>query len=159
MTASKITLSVMSLVMLILSIVPFFEPIQHFKPFWVLLFLIYLIATFPKQISVTFICFLGLMLDALTVGLLGLQSFALLLAIYVTEKHITRLRLLSLPQQLLGIATLSSIYQITTLSIQKILGYPVTLTALILPIMMSTLCWPWLQYVCDSIFFRYTKRI
>ncbi len=139
--------------LLLLSIMPLIGPLSALRPFGMLLFVIYLLCTVPKQCSVGLILGLGLLLDALSAGILGQQAFALLLVAYIISKRALRFRLFPMSQQLLGIVALSVGYQLVLTSIQMFWGYPMTFLTIIGPVVMTTLCWPWLQYLFDHLFF------
>ncbi|MCH9756706.1 MAG: rod shape-determining protein MreD [Gammaproteobacteria bacterium] len=158
MMPSRWRLSLVAAIMLLLSIMPFGAVLSLFRPFWVLLFVLYLQYTLPKQCNVLFILFFGLLLDALSAGVIGQHAFALLLTAWVSLKRSQRFRLLWMSQQLFGIAVLALLYQLALLSIQFILGYPVSVLGVLLPIVMTALCWPWMQYLGDRIFFTTVRQ-
>ena len=158
MTVSKLRLGVTAATMLFLSILPLGEGLGLFRPFWLLLFFIYLQCTLPKQCGVLFILLLGLILDALGAGVLGEHAFALLLTIFMLSKRARRFRLFSMSQQLFGIATFSCLYQLILLLIQIVLAYPVSVWGTVLPVVTTVLCWPWLQYLGDRLFFGSLSR-
>ncbi|MCH9763798.1 MAG: rod shape-determining protein MreD [Gammaproteobacteria bacterium] len=145
-------------ILYVLSIIPLGVPLVFFRPLWLLLFVIYLQCTAPKQMSVLFIMLLGLVLDALGAGALGQQAFALLLTAWVVSKRAQRFRLLLIPQQLFGVAIFSCLYQLILLLIQLVLGYPISIGGIFLPVVMTVLCWPWMQYFCDRIFFSPVRQ-
>ncbi|MDX2345696.1 MAG: rod shape-determining protein MreD [Legionella sp.] len=153
MRVSALRLSFIVFMMLFLSIIPLTPPLHFFRPLWLLLLVIYLRSTVPKQSSVMFIMLLGLILDAMGAGALGLHAFALLLTAYFVSKRALRFRLFSMSQQLFGIVAFSCLYQAVLLLIQILWGYPVSIGAVLGPIVMSVLCWPWLQYLGDRLFF------
>jgi rod shape-determining protein MreD len=153
MKVSTFRLSLMMSAMLLLSIIPLITPLSFFRPFWLLLFVIYLQCTVPKQCGVIFILSLGLILDALGAGALGQQAFALLLTAYFVSKRAQRFRLFPMSQQLFGIAIFCGLYQLILLLIQVMWGYPVSVFSVLCPIIMSILCWPWMQYFADRLFF------
>jgi rod shape-determining protein MreD len=153
MRVSTLRLNAVAATMLLLTILPLPSPLIYFRPFWLLLFVIYLQCTVPKQCHVVLMILLGLILDALGAGALGVQAFALLLTIYIVSKRALRFRLFSMPQQLFGIAVFSCLYQVVLVLIQILWGYPVFIGAVLGPILMSILCWPWFQYLGDRLFF------
>jgi rod shape-determining protein MreD len=157
MRISSLRLSLVAAAILLLSIIPLTSPLVFFRPFWLLLFVIYLQCTVPKQCSVLFIMLLGLILDALGAGALGLQAFALLLTAYIVSSRALRFRLFPMSQQLFGIAAFSCLYQAILVLMQILWGYPVLLGAVLGPILMSVLCWPWFQYFGDRLFFSVVR--
>ncbi len=156
---SKLRLSFMAGVILFLSILPLGIMLSTFRPFWLLLFVIYMQCTLPKQCGVPLILCLGLLLDTLSAGILGQQAFALLLVAFIVSKRAQRFRLFSMSQQLFGIAAFSLVYQLTLLLIQLLLAYPISLGGSVLPVLMSVLCWPWLQYLADRTLFGSVSRV
>lgn len=150
---AKKHLALATSVMLLLSIIPLGPVWGLFRPLWICLFVIYCQSTFPKHCSVLFIMLLGLVVDVLGAGVLGEHAFALLFMALIVAKRAQRFRLFPMSQQLLGIIVFSSVYQVILLFIQLILGYPVSIWAGVLPVVMTVLCWPWLQYVGDRVFF------
>ena len=150
---SNIRIAWVVLGLLLLSIIPLDFPFKLLRPCWLLLLVIYLQCTSPKQCSVVLILLLGLFLDALSLGVLGQQAFVLLLTAFIVSKRTEHFRLFPMSQQLIGVATFSAIYQIILLSIQAIWGYPVLILGGVCSVMMTVLCWPWFQYLGDSLFF------
>ena len=142
----------------LLSIIPMGAFLGLFRPLWLLLFVIYLQCTVPKQSGVVLMMAMGLMLDALGGATLGEQAFALLLTAWVVSKRARRFRLFSMSQQLFGVAMFSSLYQVILAAITMILGYPVVISGVFLPILVSVLCWPCLQYLCDGVFFAPVRK-
>jgi rod shape-determining protein MreD len=153
MRVSTLRLSLVAAILLSLSIIPLTSPFTFFRPFWLLLFVIYLQCTAPKQCHVGFILLLGLILDALGAGALGLQAFALLLTTFIVSKRALRFRLFSMSQQLFGITAFACLYQMILVLMQLLWGYPVLIGAVLGPILMTVLCWPWFQYFGDRLFF------
>jgi rod shape-determining protein MreD len=150
---SNIRIGWVVLGLLLLSIIPMGFPFMLFRPAWILLLVIYLQCTAPKQCSVMFILLLGLFLDALSLGVLGQHAFVLLLTAFAVSKRAQRFRLFSMSQQLIGIVAFSAVYQLVLLGTQLIWGYPVMIWGAVGSVMMSVLCWPWFQYLGDSLFF------
>ncbi len=150
---SKLRISVAVVVMLLLAIFPFAQPFHWFQPCGLLLLVIYLQCTLPKQLPVSLILLLGLSLDFLTAGILGQHAFALLSTAWVVSKRAQRFRLFSVPQQLFGIAAFSGLYQLILACTQCLLGYPVLIWSAFFSVLMSVLCWPFMQYVSDRFFF------
>ena len=158
MVVSKLRLSVISAVILFLSVLPLGAVLEMYRPLWLLLFVIYLQCSFSNQCSVLLIFSLGLLLDALGAGVLGEQTFALLFTAFIVSGRAQRFRLFSMLQQLFGIAAFSCLYQFILLLIQIVLAYPVSFSNVIIPVGMSVLCWPCLQYLGDRLFFGYLPR-
>ncbi|MDF1677988.1 MAG: rod shape-determining protein MreD [Legionellaceae bacterium] len=150
---SKLRVSLAVVVMLLLAIFPFAQPFYWFQPCGLLLLVIYLQCTLPKQLSVSLILLLGLSLDFLASGVLGQQAFALLATAWVVSKRAQRFRLFSVPQQLFGIAAFSGLYHLILMCIQLLLGYPVLIWSALFSVFISVLCWPFMQYVSDRFFF------
>lgn len=141
------------LLMLLLASIPFATPLAYFKPLWGLLFVLYVQYTLPKQYNLWVVLGIGLMLDAFTGGVIGLQATALVFTAWISSKQALRFRLFPMAKQLMGIFGLCMLYQVICLSLRWFLGFSTSLELLCLPPIMSTLGWPWLQFLTDRMLF------
>lgn len=154
MRVSKARFTLVAISVLLLSIMPLGSSVlSYLRPAWVLLFLLYLQYTLPKSFGVGVVLSLGLMLDALGVGLLGEHAFALVLTLMIASNYAERFRLFPMIEQMVGVLLLTGFYEGALALIQYVLGYPVIFWAMFLPAMISALAWPCCQYFGDRIFF------
>jgi rod shape-determining protein MreD len=155
MMVSRMRLFLVACFALLLSIISLSAPWSFFRPLWVLAFVLYVQVTLPnRRFRVGLIFLLGLSLDALGAGLMGQQAFALLLTTWVVSKRAQRFRLFSISQQMVGIGIFCFLYELAFAVTEWFMGYSVSLWAILPPVVMTVLMWPWLLYAGDRVFFK-----
>lgn len=152
MTISWIRLLFTSCFILILSIMPLPQPLDLFRPLWGLTLVLYLQWSVPKGCSVGFVLLVGLALDALGAGLMGQHACALLITAWIASSNAQRFRLFTIGYQMLGLGMFCVVYQSILLITGFLLGYHVSLSSNILPMITTVLLWPWVQLVADRMF-------
>jgi len=158
MTVSRMRLLLALCFMLALSVIPLPNPLEWFRPLWVLMFMLYWQASIPKGCSVAFICLAGLALDALNIGVMGQHACALLLTVWIASKDAQRFRLLGIGHQMLRLVFLCFIYQFVLLLTGFFFGYPTYFLSNLLPIVTTVLFWPWMQLLADRIFLTFSIK-
>ena len=155
MMVSRMRLFLVACLALLFSIISLSAPWSFFRPLWVLAFVLYVQVTLPnRQFRVGLILLLGLSLDALGAGLMGQQAFALLLTSWVVSKRAQRFRLFSIPQQMMGVGIFCLLYELGFSVTEWFMGYGVSVWAILPPVVMTVLMWPWLLYAGDRLFFK-----
>jgi rod shape-determining protein MreD len=138
----------------ILTNLPLPDVANWLKPYWVTSTLIFWLILLPETISVSFVWFIGLLLDVNNTTPLGENALGLVLITYFITKFHTQIKLLPLEQQSLAIFGVISIYATTIALIQYWTNNQcVTIWIYIYKIAISTLLWFWL-----TTFFKYTRR-
>jgi rod shape-determining protein MreD len=131
----------------LLTLAPMPEWVDHLRPQWLGLVLIYWCLTVPERVGVGTGWTVGLLQDVAQSTLLGQHALAMALVGYVTVKAHMRLRLLPLWQQTATVLLFLLINQITIYWIDGISGFPPTDAWYLAPALTSTLLWPWLVVI------------
>lgn len=125
----------------IFTIIALPEPIAIFRPFWVLLLMLYIQFMLPNVFHLSIVVVFGLILDALGANAMGEHVFALGLVAWCASGRARRFKFFSMPQQIVWIFVLCLIYQSTLSLLNYILGYPFSPVYLVISVCMSTLIW------------------
>lgn len=139
------------LIALILTIIPLPSLVEGFRPFWVLMFVLYFQFYRPGYFGVTGLFFLGLILDVLLSSVMGEHVCALLLTLWVAESKMRRFEFLSIAQQMICITVLSMLYQTVIVLVDSSLGYNTEAIFALEAILTSVLCWPWIKLLLDNL--------
>lgn len=127
---------------IILNIIPLPPTLALFCPIWLPLVLIYWIMVLPEHIHFTLAWMLGLLIDVLYGSCLGEHSLALCVVAYLAYRFHLQFRMFPLPQQLLFIFAMLTIYQVILIWIQTWLGFPVDFRWVWVSLLVSALVWP-----------------
>ena len=149
-TRRKINPVVLALIALMFTVVWLPEPLALAKPCWVLLLVLYLQIFAPAQFSVLSVMLLGLLLDVLCPNVMGVHSLALLSACCCLSGRSRRFQFFPMPQQMMWIGALSLLYQFILAALAFSMGHALPILAILLPVITTTLFWPWLTYACDQ---------
>jgi len=130
---------VMSVILaMIFMLMPLPEGLRYFRPEWVLLTLMYWAMALPRRVGVGYAWLVGLFMDVLLGGTLGILAFAYALVIYLILHFHLQLRQFPLWQQALSLMSLILlVHVITVVMTTKITGWHAWLPAII-----STVLWP-----------------
>ncbi len=122
----------------LLSLIPLPDTIRSFRPEFVALTLIYWTMAVPKRIGISFSWTIGLLMDVLLGGSLGLLAFSYALIVYLVLQFHLQIRQYPMWQQALSVFSLILLLQILfviTASYSE--GW-----AFWIPAIMSMLIWP-----------------
>jgi len=126
------------LLAMIFMLMPLPEGLRYFRPEWVLLTLMYWTMALPRRVGVGYAWLVGLFMDVLLGGTLGILAFAYALVIYLILHFHLQLRQFPLWQQALSLMSLILlVHVITVVMTTKITGWHAWLPAII-----STVLWP-----------------
>jgi len=126
------------LLAMIFMLMPLPEGLRYFRPEWVLLTLMYWAMALPRRVGVGYAWLVGLFMDVLLGGTLGILAFAYALVIYLILHFHLQLRQFPLWQQALSLMSLILlVHVITVVMTTKITGWHAWLPAII-----STVLWP-----------------
>ena len=130
---------VMSVILaMIFMLMPLPEGLRYFRPEWVLLTLMYWAMALPRRVGVGYAWLVGLFMDVLLGGTLGILAFAYALVIYLILHFHLQLRQFPLWQQALSLMSLILlVHVVTVVMTTKITGWHAWLPAII-----STVLWP-----------------
>lgn len=127
---------------IILNIIPLPPALALFYPLWLPLILIYWVMVLPEHIHFTLAWLLGLVIDVLYGSCLGEHSLALCVVVYLAYRFHLQFRMFPLPQQLLFVFVMLTIYQVIIIWIQAWLGFPVDFHWIWISLLISALVWP-----------------
>jgi rod shape-determining protein MreD len=126
------------LLAMIFMLMPLPEGLRYFRPEWVLLTLMYWTMALPRRVGVGYAWLVGLFMDVLLGGTLGILAFAYALVIYLILHFHLQLRQFPLWQQALSLMSLILlVHVVTVVMTTKITGWHAWLPAII-----STVLWP-----------------
>ena len=129
---------------LILSALPMVESLQWWRPEWGILVLFYWIVALPQRVGMGVGWLLGILLDVLEGGLLGLNALALTIAAYFVLLFYQRLRMYNWFQQSLFVFILVAMNQVLSLWMKGILGVSAQSLMFLMPALVSAMIWPWI---------------
>lgn len=101
----------------------------------------------PEHIHFTLAWILGLFIDVLYGSYLGEHSLALCVVAYLAYRFHLQFRMFPLPQQILFILGMLTIYQMLLICIQAWLGFPVDFRWAWVSLLVSALVWPLMSNV------------
>lgn len=139
------------LFVLILTILPLPPMIATYRPFWVLLFVLYIQFFLPNYFGVLWLFFVGLVLDMVLSCILGAHAFALLFVCLFAANKARRFTFFSVVQQMMFIALFCFLYQIVLILIDFCVGYPPNKIISFESALISILFWPWIKLLGDSV--------
>lgn len=123
---------------MILMLIPLSESWRFLRPEWVLLTLMYWAMALPRRVGVGYAWLVGLFMDVLLGGTLGVLAFAYALVIYLILHFHLQLRQFPLWQQALSLMSLILLVHIVTVVMTtKVTGWHAWLPAIV-----STVLWP-----------------
>jgi len=143
---------------MVLTLVPLPHSLEYARPAWIPLFVIFWIINTPDQVGLLSAWCTGFILDLLTGVLLGQHALAMLLMGLATIWLQKRLIRASIPEQLLLIAPLISIFQLTYLWIGTALGQINPTLAYLIPVVTSLLFWPVISFLLSKLRFIYADQ-
>ncbi|HKJ18354.1 MAG TPA: rod shape-determining protein MreD [Xanthomonadales bacterium] len=135
----------------ILAIVPLPGFLEMIWPFWMALVVIYWSLENPRYMSLGLVFAIGLLLDFLTVSLLGLHALRLVILAYLVLRFRARLRFF--PPWQLGLSVLGLLVNdsIILLWINTLVGEPLPPLGYWLPAIFGALIWPLFFIALDRI--------
>ena len=127
------------LIAMILMIIPLPDSMRIFRPEWVLLTIMYWAMALPRNVGVGYAWFVGLLMDVLFGGILGVLAFSYALVVYLILRFHLQLRQFPLWQQALTLMSLILLVHAVTASMTAVTSgwlawFPAAVT--------STLLWP-----------------
>lgn len=153
---TPITLSILAA--LTLTIVPFPEVAEPYRPDWVALTLIYWAMTLPRTYSVGSAWLVGIVLDVAQGTLLGQHALALSFIIYITAKFHLQLRVFPTSQMTATVFALLAMYQFLLFWINGVAGLDTEAVSYWGPVISGTLLWPVVSMLFGGIRYRSRSR-
>lgn len=144
------------LIALFLTILPLPQWAQDFRPYWLMLVIIYWALVLPEAVGVGISWCLGLLLDVLQGALLGQYAIAMMIIAYLTYKLHYQLRAFPVWQQSIVIFLFISLAQLfvlwtNILTDQTAASYWQYGVA----ILCSAIIWPWIYSILHAYQLRY----
>ncbi len=123
---------------MLLMLLPLPDALRFFRPEWVLITLIYWAMAVPRLVGVGFAWVVGLLMDVMMGGAMGVLAFSYTLVIYLVLQFHLQLRQYPLWQHALSILSLVLLVDIVTVLVSPTMaGWHVWL-----PAVSSTVLWP-----------------
>jgi len=135
---------------LILTILPVPEPLLPWRPYLLLLLVIYWSLSAPGRVGLLFAWLCGLAIDLLQGSVLGQHAVAFLLIGFLTHKFQLRMRIFPIYHQTLTVFMLLFAYECVVFWIDGIIGPAITDWHRWLPVLTSTLLWPIMVAALDT---------
>jgi len=146
MKFSYFRLIILIVLSLMLTMLTLPEEISIFRPFWLLLLMLYIQLMLPNVFHLSGVILFGLTLDVVAGTPLGQHLFALTCVAWCANTRAKRFKFFSMPQQMIWILVLCLLYQVIVCSFDYIFGYPISFSSVISPVCMSTLTWPLVRH-------------
>ncbi|HVC37453.1 MAG TPA: rod shape-determining protein MreD [Gammaproteobacteria bacterium] len=143
------------LVALLLSIWPLPDWAEPFRPAWVMLATVYWCLFLPHRVGLLVTFVVGILVDSLTGSLLGEHALALLLVAWVVLKLHLQIRVYPWWQQTLLVLSLMLLYTFVLFWVDGMLGYTQGALLRWMPVLITTLLWPWVMQLMSVLQQRY----
>ncbi len=143
------------LIAFLLTALPLPAWVNHWRPAWVAMVLIYWCMALPGRIGIGIAWWVGLLLDVQQGALLGQNALGLaLIAYFVIQIH-QRFRLFPLIQQSCLIGFMIIFYLLIASWVSGIMGIPPQSWTYWMPAFTSMILWPWLFVILRDIRRKY----
>ena len=126
------------IIAMLLMLVPLADNLRFARPEWVLMTLIYWAMALPQRIGVGYAWCVGLLMDVLMGGALGVEAFSYAFVIYLILRFHLQLRQYPLWQQALSIMTFVLVVNIPAV----VLTLNLASWYVWLPVVTTTVLWP-----------------
>ena len=135
----------------VLTLLPLPVGLEPLRPYWVALVAIYWTMESRASLSLGGAFGLGLALDLLTGGLLGMHAMSLVIMVYLVRHFRARMRFFPPWQQALAVLALLMNDRIILLWITVLLGESMPTWRYWLGPLAGTLVWPWMFLLLDRL--------
>jgi rod shape-determining protein MreD len=126
------------IIAMLLMLIPIAESLRFARPEWVLMTLIYWAMALPHRVGVGFAWCIGLLMDVLMGGALGIEAFSYAFVIYLILRFHLQLRQYPLWQQALSIMSLVLVVNVPAV----VMSSNFASWQVLLPALTTTLLWP-----------------
>ena len=135
------------IIAMVLMLVPLPDTARYFRPELVVMTLIYWAMALPHRVSIGIGWLVGLLMDVMMGGTLGIMAFSYAFAVYLIARFHLQLRQYPLWQQALTILSVVLLVQfVSVMTAQPQLGWIIWM-----PVLTSTLMWPVMYAVLRKI--------
>ncbi|MBY5993122.1 rod shape-determining protein MreD [Ferrimonas balearica] len=136
------------LIALLLQVMPLPPAVAAARPDWVLLTVIYWVLALPHRFNIFSACLVGVVLDILVGGTLGVRGLALSIVAYLVALQYQKLRHFALIQQLLVVGSLSLLLHMLVYWAEYLGNPAITIDWVYLqPVLITPLLWPWVFWL------------
>ncbi len=135
---------------LMLTAMPLPQWASAWRPAWVAMVLMYWCIALPHRVGITTAWVVGLLVDVLTVALLGQNALGLTLVAYFALKSHQRIRVFALGQQAVVVAIILVVY-LTAMHFVRLLVRAPAGNDFWAPALTSMLLWPWLFIILRDV--------
>jgi rod shape-determining protein MreD len=142
------------IVALMLTIAPLPDWLNHYRPDWVTLTLIYWSMHLPRSYGIGVAWLVGLVVDVAQGTLLAQHALAMSLVIYMTAKFHLQLRVFPVSQMAATVLALLSLYRFVLFWINGVAGISAPAVAYWGPIVTGALIWPLVALILGSLPYR-----
>ncbi|MCK7592083.1 rod shape-determining protein MreD [Pseudomarimonas salicorniae] len=143
---------------LLLGLVPFPDPLDGFKPYWIGLLVIYMALEAPERLGLGVAFLVGLAADIVYGTLLGEQALRLCILAFLVLRFRARLRFFPLSQQALAVLVLLANDRVVVLAVRVASGEGVPRADFWISPVVGMLLWPWVFLLLDQLRLRARHR-
>ncbi|MBY5922494.1 rod shape-determining protein MreD [Ferrimonas balearica] len=137
---------------LLLQVMPLPPAVAAARPDWVLLTVTYWVLALPHRFNILSACLVGVVLDILVGGTLGVRGLALSITAYLVALQYQKLRHFALFQQFLVIGSLSLLLHLLIYWAEYLSNPAITIDWVYLqPVLITPLLWPWVFWLLRRI--------
>ncbi|GAA5194520.1 rod shape-determining protein MreD [Ferrimonas gelatinilytica] len=143
----------------LLQVMPLPQELISWRPDWVLLLMVYWVLVMPHRFNILSACLLGVLLDILVGGTLGVRGLAFSIVAYVVAMQYQKLRHFALIHQVLVVASLSLVLHLTVFWAEYLANPKVHIDMVYFrPVLVTPLLWPWVYWLLGRVRRRFRVR-
>ncbi|WP_298440958.1 rod shape-determining protein MreD [uncultured Ferrimonas sp.] len=147
------------LVAVLLQVMPLPQVLQGWRPDWVLLTVVYWVLTLPHRFNILSACVVGVVLDVLLGGTLGVRGLGLSLVAFLVAVQYQRLRHFTMVQQLLLVGLFAMLTQLVIYLVEYLSNASISISlAYLQPALLTAALWPWAFWLLGRIRRRFKIR-
>ncbi|QIZ77909.1 rod shape-determining protein MreD [Ferrimonas lipolytica] len=149
------------LIALLLQVMPLPHALQAFRPDWVLLTLFYWVLTLPHRFNIISACLVGVILDVLMGGTMGVRGLGFALVAFVVAVQYQKLRHFTVVQQLLLVGLLAALAHLVVFLVEYLTSPELSVAfspAYLQPAVFTAILWPWAFWLLGRIRRRFKIR-
>lgn len=143
------------LVALLVAVFPLPYAYAALRPELVCLLILYWVMFAPEYVGVSVAFFVGLLQDVVEGTVWGAHALALAVLAYICLVSYQRIRSYSLWHQALWVFVLVGTHQVLVNWVQGLAGYHAPVSQMLIPTIISALCWPLVIYSLNRLRRRY----
>ncbi len=128
----------------VMALMPLPISLEHFRPDWVLLVLMYWSLALPHRVNIGWSWVVGLLIDLATGSPLGVHSLTYAITIYITASNYQKIRNFSVWQQAMLISVFLALHHLLQFWLHHFLLDVYFSPQFLWPVLTGSLCWPWL---------------